>query len=180
MHAYARNTRIRDIGIAATLLAALSALTACGSAAGGSQAAAGGSSAAASGGTLVVDSAYVFTSKDADPARGGVDFTAVPVFHALYDTLVTFANNDYTTPAPSLATSYTATNNDKTFTFTLRKGVKFSNGDPLTASDVVFSFLRVQNLEDTPSYLMAGVTSVTAPNPSTVVMTTATPDPALP
>jgi peptide/nickel transport system substrate-binding protein len=180
MHAYARNTRIRDIGIAATLLAALSALTACGSAAGGSQAAAGGSSAGSTGGTLVVDSAYVFTSKDADPARGGVDFTAVPVFHALYDTLVTFANNDYTTPAPSLATSYTASNNDKTFTFTLRKGVKFSNGDPLTASDVVFSFLRVQNLEDTPSYLMAGVTSVTAPNPSTVVMTTATPDPALP
>lgn len=180
MHAHARNTRIRDIGIAATLLAAVSALTACGSAGGGSQAAAGGSSAGSTGGTLVVDSAYVFTSKDADPARGGVDFTAVPVFHALYDTLVTFANNDYTTPAPSLATSYTASNNDKTFTFTLRKGVKFSNGDPLTASDVVFSFLRVQNLEDTPSYLMAGVSSVTAPNPSTVVMTTATPDPALP
>jgi peptide/nickel transport system substrate-binding protein len=181
MHAYARNTRIRHIGMTATVLAALSALTACGAAGGSSQAGGGGgSSAAASGGTLVVDSAYVFTSKDADPARGGVDFTAVPVFHALYDTLVTFANNDYTTPAPSLATSYTATNNDKTFTFTLRKGVKFSNGDPLTASDVVFSFLRVQNLEDTPSYLMDGVTSVTAPNPSTVVMTTSTPDPALP
>ena len=179
MHGNRRNTRIREIGTAATVLAALSALTACGSSGGGSQAG-GGSSAASSGGTLVVDSAYVFTSKDADPARGGVDFTAVPVFHALYDTLVTFAKNDYTTPAPSLATSYTASNNDKTFTFTLRKGVKFSNGDPVTAADVVFSFLRVQNLEDTPSYLMAGVTSVTAPNPSTVVMTTSTPDPALP
>jgi peptide/nickel transport system substrate-binding protein len=169
------HARTRDIGIAATLLAGLSALTACGAANSGAQAA-----SSASGGTLVVNSAYVFTSKDADPARGGVDFTAVPVFHAMYDTLLTFANNDYTKPAPSLATGYTVSDNGKTFTFTLRKGVDFSNGDPLTATDVVFSFLRLQNLEDTPSYLMDGVTSVTAPNPSTVVMTTSTPDPALP
>jgi peptide/nickel transport system substrate-binding protein len=171
MHALTRN-----VGISATLLAALSALTACGANSSGSQSAA----TSASGGTLVVDSAYVFTSKDADPARGGVDFTAVPVFHAMYDTLLTFANNDYTKPVPSLATSYAASADDKKFTFTLRSGVTFSNGDPLTAQDVVFSFLRVQNVEDTPSYLMAGVTSVTAPNSSTVVMTTAAPDPALP
>ena len=169
------HARTRDIGIAATLLAGLSALTACGAANSGTQAA-----SSASSGTLVVNSAYVFTSKDADPARGGVDFTAVPVFHAMYDTLLTFANNDYTKPAPSLATGYTVSDNGKTFTFTLRKGVDFSNGDPLTATDVVFSFLRLQNIEDTPSYLMDGVTSVTAPNSSTVVMTTATPDPALP
>ena len=169
------HARTRNIGIAATLLAGLSALTACGAANSGTQA-----ESAASGGTLVVNSAYAFTSKDADPARGGVDFTAVPIFHAMYDTLLTFANNDYTKPVPSLATGYTASDDDKKFTFTLRKGVDFSNGDPLTAADVVFSFLRLQNLEDTPSYLMDGVTSVTAPNSSTVVMTTATPDPALP
>jgi peptide/nickel transport system substrate-binding protein len=127
-----------------------------------------------------VDSAYAFTSKDADPARGGVDFTAVPIFHAMYDTLLTFAGNNYATPIPSLATSYVASGGDTKFTFTLRKGVTFSNGDPLTSADVVFSFLRVENLQDTPSYLMAGVTSVTAPDSSTVVMTTASADPSLP
>src|ERR1700761_2947733 len=155
------HARTRDIGIAATLLAGLSALTARGAANRFAQAA-----SSASGGTLVVNSAYAFTSKDADPARGGVDFTAVPVFHAMYDTLLTFANNDYTKPVPSLATGYTVSDAGKKFTFTLRKGVTFSNGDPLTAADVVFSFLRLQNIEDTPSYLMDGVTSVTAPNSS--------------
>jgi peptide/nickel transport system substrate-binding protein len=166
-------SRIRNISISAGILAALSVVAAC-----GSSGSAGSSSS--SGSTLVVDSTYSFTSKDADPARGGVDFTAVPIFHAMYDTLLTFANNDYTKPVPSLATGYSASAGDKTFTFTLRKGVTFANGDPVTSADVVFSFLRLQNLQDTPSYLMDGVTSVTAPDASTVVITTASPDPALP
>ncbi len=41
---------------------------------------------------------------------------------------------------PWLATSYRWTNSDKTLTFTLRKGVKWSNGTPFTAADVVFTF----------------------------------------
>ena len=168
MHANMTTKRIRNIGITATLLGALSALTACGASGGGSQA--GGGSSAASRAARSWWTAPT-SSPARTPTRRGAASTSprVPVFHAMYDTLVTFANNDYTKPAPSLATSYTASDNGKKFTFTLRKGVKFSNGDPVTASDVVFSFLRVQNLEDTPSYLMAGVTSVTAPSPSTVV-----------
>ena len=43
---------------------------------------------------------------------------------------------------PSLATSWKAIN-DTTWEFKLRKGVKFHNGDPLTAEDVKFSFDRV-------------------------------------
>jgi peptide/nickel transport system substrate-binding protein len=167
------HVRMRGTSIAVGLLLILG-VAACGSSGSGA------SSATKTGGTLVVDSAYAFTSKDADPARGGVDFTAVPIFHAMYDTLLTFDGNNYATPMPSLATSYVTSGGDTKFTFTLRQGVKFSNGDPLTASDVVFSLLRLQNLQDTPSYLMAGVTSVTAPNSSTVVITTATSDPALP
>jgi peptide/nickel transport system substrate-binding protein len=165
--------RIRNVGVLVGLLSVVSIVAACGST--GTSAGSG-----SSGSTLVVDSQFSFTSKDADPARGGVDFTAVPLFHAMYDTLLTFTNNDYTKPVPSLASSFTASADDKTFTFKLRKDVTFSNGDPMTSADVVFSFLRLQNIKDTPSYLMAGVTSVTAPDTSTVVMTTASPDPALP
>lgn len=41
---------------------------------------------------------------------------------------------------PMLATSQTWTHGDKTLVFTLRQGVKWSNGKPFTASDVVFTF----------------------------------------
>src|SRR4051812_11136096 len=43
---------------------------------------------------------------------------------------------------PSLATSWKALN-DTTWEFKLRKGVRFHNGDPLTAEDVKYSFDRV-------------------------------------
>ena len=44
---------------------------------------------------------------------------------------------------PVLATSYSLSKDGKTYTFHIRPGVKFSNGDPLTAQDVVFSLERI-------------------------------------
>jgi peptide/nickel transport system substrate-binding protein len=41
---------------------------------------------------------------------------------------------------PWLATSYAWSNGNKDLTFTIRKGVKFSNGDALTPADVVYTF----------------------------------------
>jgi len=42
--------------------------------------------------------------------------------------------------SPWLATSSAWSNGNKTLTFTIRKGVKFSNGDPMTPGDVVYTF----------------------------------------
>ncbi len=42
--------------------------------------------------------------------------------------------------SPWLATSWSWSGGNKTLTFTIRKGVKFTNGDPLTAADVVYTF----------------------------------------
>lgn len=47
------------------------------------------------------------------------------------------------TVVPELASSYSVSRNKTVYTFTLRKGVKFSNGDPLTPADVVYSMERV-------------------------------------
>src|SRR5262249_32925528 len=46
---------------------------------------------------------------------------------------------------PMLATSWKATNEAKTWTFQLRKGVKFHEGQPFTADDVVATFKILQS-----------------------------------
>ena len=96
---------------------------------------------AAAVGTLVVETSFVL--KTLDPARM-FETTGLMIDRVLYDTLLTYKGSDVTKPVPDLATSFTASPDGKTFTFTLRKGVKFANGDPVTASDVVYSLTRVE------------------------------------
>jgi len=43
-----------------------------------------------------------------------------------------------------LASSYKWSNNNKTLTFTMRPGVKWTDGKPLTAADVVFTFKLIK------------------------------------
>ena len=125
----------------------------------GAAAAAATTSSASS--SLVVETSFVL--KTLDPARM-FEPTGLMIDHALYDTLLTYKGSDVTTPVPDLASSYTASADAKTYTFTLRNGVKFANGDPVTADDVVFSLTRTKNLKGNPSFLMAGITA-TAPEP---------------
>ncbi len=56
-----------------------------------------------------------------------------------YDMLLKFANEDLT-PAPSLGTGCESSSDYMTWTCTLREGVKWSDGEPLTAADVAFSY----------------------------------------
>ncbi|WP_331770474.1 ABC transporter substrate-binding protein (plasmid) [Embleya sp. NBC_00888] len=128
------------------------------------------------GGTLVVDTS--FSLKTADPGRT-FEPTGILVTRPVYDTLLTFAGGDVTKPVPLLAASYEAAPDAKTFTFPLRPEAKFSDGSPVTAKDVVFSFNRVKNLKGNPAFLLDGVTA-TAKDEHTVVLTTEAADPALP
>ncbi|MYS83880.1 ABC transporter substrate-binding protein [Embleya scabrispora] len=128
------------------------------------------------GGTLVVDTS--FSLKTADPGRT-FEPTGILVTRPVYDTLLTFAGGDVTKPVPLLAASYEAAPDAKTFTFPLRPEAKFSDGTPVTAKDVVFSFNRVKNLKGNPAFLLDGVTA-SAKDEHTVVLTTEAADPALP
>src|SRR3954469_25562329 len=69
------------------------------------------------------------------------------LYQATYDGLLTFkkANGQPSfTVVPDLAeTLPQVTDSGKTYTFTLRKGIKFSNGQPVTTDDVVASFERI-------------------------------------
>jgi peptide/nickel transport system substrate-binding protein len=53
-----------------------------------------------------------------------------------------------------LATVWKADDANKTITFTLRDGVKFSSGNPLRAEDVVYSWKRVVVLNKSPAFLL--------------------------
>ncbi|WP_197442503.1 peptide ABC transporter substrate-binding protein [Lignipirellula cremea] len=47
------------------------------------------------------------------------------------------------TPQPAAASAYTISEDGRTYTFTMRQGAKWSNGDPVTADDFVFSWRRM-------------------------------------
>lgn len=81
---------------------------------------------------------------------------------------------------PSLATSW-SNRDDRTWVFKLRDGVKFSNGAPFSADDVIYSFCRILNNETgiaasftEPVKKMA---KVTKEDEHTVVIVTRDPDP---
>jgi peptide/nickel transport system substrate-binding protein len=173
-----RMSRLAAAGGAAGLAVAVAA---CGggatsSGAGGATSGNSGGSSAGPSGTLVVETSFVL--KTVDPARM-FEPTGLMIDHQLYDTLLTYKGSNVSKPVPDLATSFTASPDAKTYTFTLRKGVTFANGDPVTASDVVYSLTRTKNIQGNPSFLMAGVTA-TAPDASTVVLTSQTPNTAIP
>jgi peptide/nickel transport system substrate-binding protein len=79
------------------------------------------------------------------------------------------AASDGKTLKPWLATSYTKSKNGKTYTFKLRPGVKFSNGNAMTSADVKFSIDDARKQAKGWGFLDAAIKSVAAPNPSTVV-----------
>jgi peptide/nickel transport system substrate-binding protein len=75
-----------------------------------------------------------------DPAETVGVITPFMFLYALHDALVKPMPGN--PAAPSLAESWTASPDGLVYEFVLRKGVKFHNGEPVTAEDVKFSFER--------------------------------------
>jgi peptide/nickel transport system substrate-binding protein len=74
----------------------------------------------------------------------------------VYETLV-FPKKDSTTEfVPMLATKWDVSPDGKTYTFTIRKGVKFQDGQDLTPEDVAYSFWRgmIQDRAGGPQWIM--------------------------
>jgi peptide/nickel transport system substrate-binding protein len=75
-----------------------------------------------------------------DPAETPGVITPFLLLYAIHDALVKpMPGNPF---APSLAESWTGSKDGLAYEFTLRKGLKFHNGDPVTPEDVKFSFDR--------------------------------------
>ena len=97
--------------------------------------------------------------KSLDPSRAYEPGGSL-VHHSVYDTLVTFPSDSVSEILPNLAASWEISADGLVYTFSLRDDVVFSNGDPLTAEDAVFSFNRMKNLTGNPSFLASGIASV--------------------
>ncbi|MBI3638076.1 MAG: ABC transporter substrate-binding protein [Candidatus Rokubacteria bacterium] len=78
-----------------------------------------------------------------DPGEAVGVITPFWVLYALHDAVYKAMPGNLM--APSLAESYTVSADGRTYEFKLREGVRFHNGDPFTAEDVKFSFLRAKS-----------------------------------
>ncbi|MCI4457432.1 MAG: ABC transporter substrate-binding protein [Desulfurococcaceae archaeon] len=88
-----------------------------------------------------------------DPAVA-YEFTSVMVVNQLYDKLVDFEPPDLTRVVPEVAESWNYSPDGTLWTFKIREGIKFANGDPLTAKDVEYSLRRVLILSKTAAWLL--------------------------
>jgi peptide/nickel transport system substrate-binding protein len=107
--------------------------------------------------------------------------SAYPAFQVLenvYDTLVV-PNAEDLTMEPSLAESWVTSEDNLTWTFTLREGVTFHDGSGFDSADVVYSYRRIIDEELTNSYRFDTISSIEAPDPRTVVITLTQPTPNL-
>ncbi|HEX3993432.1 MAG TPA: ABC transporter substrate-binding protein [Acetobacteraceae bacterium] len=99
-----------------------------------------------------------------DPAETAGIITPFLVLYALHDAMLKPMPGQ--NPAPCLAESWTASPDGMTYSFVLRPGVTFHNGEKVTAEDVKFSFERYRGAEH--ATLKGRVASVDIPEPGHV------------
>ncbi|MGC9115526.1 MAG: ABC transporter substrate-binding protein [Fervidicoccaceae archaeon] len=120
----------------------------------------------AQGATIVIGVTDKVT--DLDPANA-YDFFTWEVLYNTMEGLVKYKPGTLEI-VPALAQNWTVSSDGMTWTFKLRPNLKFSDGTPLTAYDVVRSVKRVMNISGDPSWLVTSfVKDVEAPDAQTVV-----------
>jgi len=94
------------------------------------------------------------SSLDTNVATDGLSFEVIKTF-----TEGLFEYDAAGVIVPGVATKYDVSADGKVYTFTLRKDAKWSNGDPVTASDFVFSWRRLcdPKLATEYSYMASGI-----------------------
>ncbi|HEY8300975.1 MAG TPA: ABC transporter substrate-binding protein [Jatrophihabitans sp.] len=168
----------KGLALATAALAAI-ALSACGAgktnngASSGPTGGANNSGSTTSGGTITIGTTDQVIALD--PA-GAYDFGSSFFINNLYQFLMNVPAGGKA-PQPDAAQSCSFTKPTE-YTCTMKPGLKFSNGDPLTAKDVAFSFTRIVKIADPngPSSLLANMKSVAAPSDSKVVFTLKNPN----
>ena len=125
------------------------------------------------------DTVTLATATDQNYMDGQMNNTNDKVLRTVYSSLV--KRNTQNEIVGDLAESWEVSEDNLTWTFHLRKGVKFHNGKEFTAKDVKASYDRLLNKDDPVRYTstMSFITSVTAVDDYTVEMYTENPSPAM-
>jgi peptide/nickel transport system substrate-binding protein len=116
----------------------------------------------------------VAASQSVDTFNPFMSFFAIgyTVAGLTYDSLVDWSAEDFK-PIPGLATKWEESADHLTWTYTIREGVKFSDGEPLTAQDAAFTYNLMMTDEDaraSSSDLVENFASVEAPDDTTLVI----------
>jgi peptide/nickel transport system substrate-binding protein len=111
----------------------------------------------------------------------GILAESYEVYGVMYDQLVGYSQKDFS-PVPQLAESWQVSDDELTWTYKIRQGVKWSDGQPLTARDAAYTFNRIlKGTFEQTNYgnYVANIKTVTAPDDTTLVMTTKKPSPTM-
>ncbi len=112
----------------------------------------------------------------------GIEAESYEMWGLTYDYMISYKAEDMS-PQPGLAESWETSDDGLTWTFHIREGVDWSDGEPLTAEDIAFTYNRI--LDGGPesaswiSYLTS-VDTITAPDERTVVLGLSEPNAVLP
>lgn len=135
-----------------------------------------GSEGPAAGSTITAGYTAPVTTIDPGAACDPPSYTAI---QQLYDELVTGTGKEPI--QPMLASSWTQNADATSYTFNLRRDVKFSSGNPMTSADVVYSLNYALKRDGCAAYVLTSgyseVDSITAPDDYTVTVKLKTPDP---
>ena len=160
------------LALALALIMVLSLFTACGQKEEAAAPESGSDAPAASSGRddVIVRCEQVWYNLH--PLEGIVGFPNLYILDQAYEALTRI--DDEGTVQPRLATEWEISEDAKEFTFKIREGVKFHNGEELKASDVVFTYEVAMETASCDVYLNK-VTSVEAVDDYTVKITLGSP-----
>jgi peptide/nickel transport system substrate-binding protein len=131
------------------------------------------------GGAVTIDGPEALTTFI--PSSDGTDTPAISqVFDQLTELMPGKVAGSQPVLTPALATSWTVSPDHLTYTFQIRQGVRFSNGEPLTGEDVVFSLKQASGPLSLAAPFTTAWKSVSLAGPMTVKLALKEPQPPLP
>ena len=167
--------RIRVLPVAAAVLMTVAACSGGGEGVDTGSGGGGDEGGGSGGGTLV---AAVAAQPDQLDPHVTTAYPSFQVLENVYDTLVV-PNAEDLTMEPSLAESWETSDDQLTWTFTLRDGVTFHDGSDFDSADVAYSYNRIIKDELANAYRFATVDKIDTPDPQTVVLNLNAPTPNL-